>query len=112
MQFFFHQPGKLPSYHWEDYLGDKIVWPVLYIMRRRIHMHVLLPEMHLPTGSLSPVTYWYTKDLHGAPHILDTILLWNTQTTIQIGPLINGTRYWALQYGMPEDTHHVTCIIQ
>ena len=78
-------------------------------------MHTLLPRMYLPTVSPSPVPYWYTEDLRGAPRILDnfpTMLLLDTLATIRIGPPTNGTRYWALQYGMPKDTHHIMCIIQ
>ena len=107
-------PDRIPAHVCLPYEADVIVWPhppLLFLMGRTMHEHILIPGLHLPALFVSPVMYCDAADAQGVQRIMHdvpTILYLDASTRQETGVLVRGAYYWSLS---KEHRRCITCVV-
>ena len=108
---------RVPKHSWASYPEVWVVWPhapLLFLLGNRMHFHVYLPKMRLMAHSLTPVTYWFVtdmRDMRKLQHNIPTVWLIDSVEKPVIGTNLQGTIFWSMTFGYPENQRMITCLV-
>ena len=108
---------RVPKHSWASYPEVWVVWPhapLLFLLGNRMHFHVYLPKMRLMAHSLTPVTYWFVtdmRDMRKLQHNVPTVWLIDSVEKPVIGTNLQGTIFWSMTFGYPENQRMITCLV-